>query len=154
MVSEPLFHLALTFASTFGIFRVFSPSQNCLFMPLPLSVRLQKRVATWPWRRVGVLAGISLALALMLVIYLFGVSDHFFGRLFSAFFVLCWLLAVTFLAVVPFVTWATSHWFGRGWAEASTPASRSRRVAGAAAARSNSSPAASRRPENRKALEN
>ena len=124
-------------------------------MPLPLRARLQKHVAAWPWRRVGVLAGVSFALALMLVIYLFGVSDHFFGRLFSAFFVLCWLLAVTFLGVVPFVTWATAHWFGRGWAEASTPAPRVRRAAaGAATARSHSSPAASRRPENRKALEN
>ena len=117
-------------------------------MPLPLRARLQKRVAAWPWRRVGILAGISFALALMLVIYLFGVSDHFFGRLFSAFFVLCWLLAVTFLAVVPFVTWATAHWFGRGWAEVSTPAPRPRRAAaGTATARSHSSPAASRRPE-------
>lgn len=116
-------------------------------MPLPLRVRLQKHVAAWPWRRVGVLAGISFALALMLVLYLFGVSDHFIGRLFSAFFVLCWLLAVTFLAVVPFVTWATAHWFGRGWAEVSTPAPRVRRAAGAAAARSHSSPAAPRRPE-------
>jgi hypothetical protein len=117
-------------------------------MPLPLRVRLQQHVAAWRWRRVGILAGISMALALMLVIYLFGVSDHFFGRLFSAFFVLCWLLAVTFLAVVPFVTWATAHWFGRDWAEVSTPAPRPRRApAGASAPRSNSSPAASRRPE-------
>ncbi|GAB3587876.1 hypothetical protein GCM10027345_39180 [Hymenobacter daeguensis] len=117
-------------------------------MALPLRARLQKHVAAWPWRRVGVLAGISFGLALMLVIYLFGVSDHFFSRLFSAFFVLCWLLAVTFLAVVPFVTWATAHWFGRGWTEVSTPAPRPRRAsAGAATARSHSSPAASRRPE-------
>ncbi|WP_157780946.1 hypothetical protein [Hymenobacter sedentarius] len=112
--------------------------------------RLQKHVAAWPWRRVGVLAGVSVVLALMLVVYLFGVSDHFFGRLFSAFLVLFWLLAVTFLAVVPFVTWATGHWFGPGWAEASTPAPRPRRAAaGALATRSNSSPASSRRPETR-----
>ncbi|MBD2724723.1 hypothetical protein [Hymenobacter armeniacus] len=117
-------------------------------MPLPLRRRLQKHVAAWPWQRVGVLAGVSLALALMLIVYLFGVSDHFFGRLFSAFLVLFWLLAVTFLAVVPFVTWATGHWFGRGWAEVSTPAPRPRRTAaGSATARSYSSPAASRRPE-------
>ncbi|WP_310394403.1 hypothetical protein [Hymenobacter sp.] len=112
--------------------------------------RLQKHAAAWPWRRAGGLAGISLALALMLVVYLFGVSDHFLGRLFPAFLVLFWLLAVTFLAVVPFVTWATGHWFGRGWAEVSTPAPRPRRAAASApAARSYSSPASSRRPETR-----
>ncbi|MBF9238509.1 hypothetical protein I2I05_13975 [Hymenobacter sp. BT683] len=119
-------------------------------MPVPLRQRLQKRIAAWPWPRVGVLAGISLGLALMLVFYLFGVSDHFFGRLFSAFLVLFWLLAVTFLAVVPFVTWATEHWFGRGWAEASTPVPRPRRASsGSPANRSFSSPAPSRRPETR-----
>ena len=118
-------------------------------MPLPLRHRLQKHVAAWPWRRVGVLAGISLALALMLVGYVFGGSDHFFSRLFTAFLVLFWLLAVTFLAVVPFVTWATGHWFGRGWAEVSTPAPRPRRAAAGAAARSYSPPATSRRPETR-----
>ena len=117
-------------------------------MPLPLRRRLQKHVAAWPWRRVGVLAGVSLLLALMLVGYLFGISDHFFPRLFFAFLVLVWLLAVTFLAVVPFVTWATANWFGRGWAETATPAPRVRRsMAGVAPARSHSSPAASRRPE-------
>ena len=116
-------------------------------MPLPIHLRLQKHVAAWPWRRVGVLAGVSFVLALMLVGYLFGTSDHFFSRLFFAFLVQFWLLAVTFLAVVPFVTWATGHWFGRGWAEVSTPAPRLRRApAGSAAARSSSSPAASRRP--------
>ena len=116
----------------------------------PLRRRLQKHVAAWPWRRVGVLAGVSLALALMLVIYLVGFSDHFFGRLFPAFLVLFWLLAVTFLAVVPFVTWATGHWFGPGWAEASTPVPRPRRASsGTAAVRSHSSPASSRRPETR-----
>ena len=119
-------------------------------MPLPLHHRLQKYLAAWPWRRVGVLAGISLGLALMLVIYLFGASDHFIGRLFSAFLVLFWLLAVTFLAVVPFVTWATEHWFGRGWAEASIPVARPRRVVGGSApVRSHSSPAPSRRPQTR-----
>ena len=115
-------------------------------MLLPLRRRFQKHLATWPWRRLGVLAGISFVLALLLVGYLFGTSDHFFGRLFSAFFVLLWLLAVTFLAVVPFVTWATEHWFGRGWAEASTPSARSSR---SAPARSYSPPASSRRPQTR-----
>jgi hypothetical protein len=85
----------------------------------------------------------------MLIGYLFGVSDHFFGRLFSAFLVLFWLLAVTFLAVVPFVTWATGHWFGRDWAEASAAAARPRRAAGAPTVRSYSPPAAARRPEKR-----
>jgi hypothetical protein len=119
-------------------------------MPLPLRRRLQKNVAAWPWRRVGVLAGVSFALALMLIVYLFGVNDHFFGRLFFAFLVFFWLLAVTFLAVVPFVTWATGHWFGRGWEDASSPVPRPRRApAVPAAARSHSSPAASRRPETR-----
>ncbi|WP_156176442.1 hypothetical protein [Hymenobacter terrenus] len=119
-------------------------------MLLPLRRRLQKHVAAWPWRRVGVLAGVSLVLALMLVSYLFGASDHFFGRLFPAFLVLFWLLSVTFLVVVPFVTWATSHWFGAGWAEVATPAPRPRRAAaGSAAARSYSPPASSRRPETR-----
>lgn len=115
-------------------------------MPLPLRRRLSKRVAAWPWRRVGVLAGVSLGLAAMLVGYLFGSSDQFAGRLFSAFLVLFWLLAVTFLAVVPFVTWATGHWFGRGWAEASAPVARVRR---APAGRVYPSPASSRRPETR-----
>jgi hypothetical protein len=99
---------------------------------------------------VGVLAGVSLVLALMLVGYLFGTSDQFFSRLFSAFLVLFWLLAITFLAVVPFVTWATGHWFGRGWAEVSTPAPRPRRAAASSpATRSFSPPASSRRPETR-----
>ena len=77
--------------------------------------RLRQRLLAYRWRRVGVLAGSSLALSLALVLYLFGVSDHFFGRLFSAFFVWFWLLAVTFLGVVPFITWATTHWFGPSW---------------------------------------
>lgn len=68
-------------------------------------------------RRAGILAGISLLLALTLVTYLYGVQDHFFGRTFGAFFVFFWLLAVTFLAVVPFVNWAAANWFGKMWAE-------------------------------------
>ena len=118
-------------------------------MPLSPRHRLQKHVAAWPWRRVGWLAIISLALALMLVGYVFGGSDHFLSRLFSAFLVLFWLLAVTFLAVVPFVTWATSHWFGRGWAEASAPVARPRRAAGGAAPRPTVSLAPSQRPQTR-----
>ena len=119
-------------------------------MLLSLRHRLQKNVAAWPWRLVGILAGVSLVLALMLVGYVFGGSNHFFGRLFSCFLVLFWLLAVTFLAVVPFVTWATGQWFGSGWAEASTPVSRPRQaVAAVTAARSYSPPASSRRPKTR-----
>lgn len=68
-------------------------------------------------RRVGILAGISLFLALALITYLYGVQDQFFGRIFGAFFVFFWLLAVTFLAVVPFVNWAAANWFGKMWAE-------------------------------------
>ena len=110
---------------------------------------LQNSFAPGAGRRVVLLAGVSLALALGLVVYLFGGSDQFFGRLFFAFLVFFWLLAVTFLGVVPFVTWATAHWFGTGWAEASTPVPRPRRAPGISAGRSHSPPAASRRPETR-----
>lgn len=68
-------------------------------------------------RRTGILAAVSLVLALLLVTYLFGVQDHYFGRLFRAFFVFFWLLAVTFLGVVPFVQWAAGNWFGKAWAD-------------------------------------
>lgn len=68
-------------------------------------------------RQAGIVAAVSLVLALLLVGYLFGWTDGFFGRLFGAFFVFFWLLAVTFLGVVPFVNWAAAHWFGKGWAE-------------------------------------
>ncbi|WP_460613795.1 hypothetical protein [Hymenobacter seoulensis] len=78
-------------------------------------------------RRAGILAGISFLLALMLVAYLFGVQDHFFSRLFGAFLVFFWLLAVTFLGVVPFVNWAAVSWFGKEWAETpSKPVRRSK----------------------------
>jgi hypothetical protein len=63
-------------------------------------------------RRAGLLAGSSLLLAVALVSYLFGATDGFFGRVFGAFFVFFWLLSVTFLAVVPFVSWAAANWFG------------------------------------------
>jgi hypothetical protein len=86
--------------------------------------RLRQRVLAYRWRRVGVLAGSSLALSLLLVLYLFGTSDHFFGRLFTAFFVSFSLLAATFLAILPFIRWATAHWFGRGWEAETLPTKR------------------------------
>ncbi|MGI4744052.1 MAG: hypothetical protein ACRYG7_53565 [Janthinobacterium lividum] len=104
--------------------------------PVSLSIRLRQRLATYPWRRVGVLAGSSLALSFALVLYLFGVSDHFFGRLFSAFFVWFWLLAATFLGVLPFINWATSQWFGPGWRGEPAPARRRPAVPPAAKAAS------------------
>lgn len=93
---------------------------------LPLLRRWRQRLAAYRWRRVGWLAGVSLGISLGLVLYLFGVSDHFFGRLFSAFFVWFWLLAVTFLAVIPFIGWATRHWFGRDWVGEAEPPGRPR----------------------------
>ena len=75
-------------------------------------------------RRAAVLAGVSLGLALLLVAYLFGTGDAFFTRLFGAFFVFFWLLAVTFLGVVPFINWAAANWFGKGWSEISAASSR------------------------------
>jgi hypothetical protein len=90
-----------------------------------LSVRLRQRLAAYRWQRVGILASSSLALSLALVLYLFGVSDHFFGRLFSAFFVWFWLLAMTFLGVLPFISWASTQWFGASWrGESPAPAVR------------------------------
>ncbi|WP_188810742.1 hypothetical protein [Hymenobacter cavernae] len=75
-------------------------------------------------RRAAVLASVSFGLALLLVAYLFGTSDAFFTRLFGAFFVFFWLLAVTFLGVVPFVNWAAANWFGKGWSEITAASSR------------------------------
>ncbi|MGI4884852.1 MAG: hypothetical protein ACRYFR_07825 [Janthinobacterium lividum] len=120
-------------------------------MPQPLRLRFARFLAPGPWRRVGGLAAVSLGLALALVGYVFGADGHFFGRLAPAFFLFFWLLAVTFLAVVPFVGWATSHWFGRGWAAASpAPAARRSRPAPARAPiRSASSTAAAGRPSTR-----
>ena len=89
-----------------------------------LPFRLRQRLLAYRWRRVGVLAGSSLAMSLLLVLYLFGTGDHFFGRLFTAFFVSFWLLAATFLGILPFIGWATTHWFGRGWEAESLPAKR------------------------------
>ena len=84
--------------------------------------RLRRRLAAYRWRRVGVLAASSLALSLALVLYLFGTNDHFFSRLFTAFCVSFWLLAATFLAIIPFISWATAQWFGRGWEPEGRPA--------------------------------
>ncbi|RSK37088.1 hypothetical protein [Hymenobacter metallilatus] len=89
-------------------------------------------------RKVAYLAGSSLLLAVLLTGYLFGTQDHFFGRLFGAFFVFFWLLAVTFLGVVPFVNWAAANWFGKQWAEPAPE--RTRR------AKPTASPPASRKP--------
>ncbi|MVN75847.1 hypothetical protein GO988_05865 [Hymenobacter sp. HMF4947] len=93
---------------------------------LSRSQRLRQRLAAYRWQRVGWLAGVSLSISLALVLYLFGAEDHFFGRLFSAFFVWFWLLAVTFLAVIPFIGWATTHWFGSGWSGKATPPAKRR----------------------------
>jgi hypothetical protein len=83
---------------------------------------LRRRLAAYNWRRVAILAGVSFVLSLSLVAYLFGVSDRFFGRLSAAFFLGFCLLSVTFLAVIPFIGWATTHWFGKSWSGAATPA--------------------------------
>jgi hypothetical protein len=118
-------------------------------MPLPLRRRLEKSLAAWRWQRAAVLAGVSLGLALLLVGYLFGVSDRFFGRLFSSFFVLFWLLALAYYAIIPFVTWASGNWFGQRWRPVSEPAPRPRRTV-APAPRVSSSHAASGRPDFKK----
>ncbi|MGI4820726.1 MAG: hypothetical protein ACRYFV_05885 [Janthinobacterium lividum] len=83
--------------------------------PASFLPQLALRLRAYQWRRVGILAASALGLSLVLVLYLFGVSDHFFSRLFTAFFVGFWLLATTFLVIIPFISWATTHWFGRGW---------------------------------------
>lgn len=79
-------------------------------------------------RRIGVLMGVSLALAVLLVVYVFGLHNELFTRVFGAFVLLFWLLFVTFLGVVPFINWATANWFGPAWAanqSKSAPRSRS-----------------------------
>ncbi|QDA60693.1 hypothetical protein [Hymenobacter jejuensis] len=88
-------------------------------------------------RHTAILAGTGFLLALVLIAYLFGVQDHFFSRLFWAFFVFFWLLAVTFLGVVPFVTWASGSWFGKGWVEAPAKPLRRPRTAAPPTARKN-----------------
>lgn len=96
----------------------------------------RRRVASFNYQsllpRAGILAAVSLGLALALIGFLFGISDDFFGRVVSAFFVFFWLLSVTFLGVVPFVGWAASHWFGRSWTETSAPPAKKPRPAPAA----------------------
>ncbi len=87
-------------------------------------------------RRAGVLAAISLALSFALISFLFGFEDEFFGRLVGSFFVFFWLLAVTFLGVVPFVSWAAAHWFGKSWtAETVQPARKPRSASTSATVR-------------------
>ena len=73
-------------------------------------------------RRVVLLAGISLLLAVALIAYVYGTDNQFFSRLFGAFFVFFWLLTVTFLGAVPFVSWAAANWFGASWSDAAAPA--------------------------------
>ncbi|MCC2548284.1 hypothetical protein LJY25_17680 [Hymenobacter sp. BT175] len=68
-------------------------------------------------RRAAILAAVSLGLGLAMILYLFGWQDYFFTRLLGAFVLFFWLLAVTFLGVVPFISWATVKWFGADWAE-------------------------------------
>ncbi|TGE27188.1 hypothetical protein E5K02_12385 [Hymenobacter metallicola] len=91
-------------------------------------------------RRTGVLAGVSFLLALLLISYVFGLSNHFLGRLFSAFFVIFWLLAVTFLGIVPFVNWAATRWFGKEWSEVPAEPARRARPASASVASNNRKP--------------
>ena len=99
-----------------------------------LPQRLRRRLRAYRWRPMALLAGFSLVFSLALVGYLFGLSEGFLGRLFSAFLVVFSVLSFTFLAAVPFVGWAAANWFGRGWAAATAgPGSRPRRAEGPAA---------------------
>lgn len=89
------------------------------------AARLRLYLRAYRWRRVGVLAATSLVVSLTLIVYLFGWADHFISRLFTSFFIGFSLLAVTFLGILPFIGWATTHWFGAGWAtEVDAPAQR------------------------------
>lgn len=102
-------------------------------MPSSRSVLLAYRPLL---RRISVLMGVSLALAVLLVVYVFGLHNELFTRVFGAFFLFFWLLFVTFLGVVPFVNWATANWFGPTWAaNQSKPAPRSRPAATASTSR-------------------
>ena len=58
-------------------------------------------------RRAAWLAFLSWVVALTLTGYIFGFADGFFGKLFSATFVLWLLLAGTSLGIVPLVQWLT-----------------------------------------------
>ncbi|SES85435.1 hypothetical protein [Hymenobacter actinosclerus] len=95
-------------------------------MPQPASRFLPLRPLL---RQAALLAGISLLLALALILYLYGTQGQFFSRLFGAFFVFFWLLAITFLAAVPFVSWAAANWFGSAWAEAPVSSGRRKKSA-------------------------
>lgn len=77
-------------------------------------------------RRLAIVAGVSLLLALLLISYTFGIQNHFFSRLFTAFFVFFWLLSLTFLGVVPFIRWAADSWFGHSWSGRAPATTRSR----------------------------
>ncbi|GAB3635621.1 hypothetical protein GCM10027422_12110 [Hymenobacter arcticus] len=90
--------------------------------PASVSQRLRARLATYRWRRVGTLAAVSFVLSLSLILYLFGIGDRFLGRFSAAFFVGFCLLTVTFQVVIPFIGWATAHWFGKSWSGGATPA--------------------------------
>ncbi|MBO0357113.1 hypothetical protein J0X19_04075 [Hymenobacter sp. BT186] len=98
---------------------------------------MSRRVASFNYqpllRRAGILAAVSLGLAFALISFLFGFEDEFFSRLVGGFFVFFWLLAVTFLGVVPFVSWAAAHWFGKSWAAETVQPARKPRSAPAAA---------------------
>ena len=102
--------------------------------PASFAQRLRRRLAAYRWRRVGILVAISFVLSASLIGYVFGVSNRFFARFGAAFFVGFCLLSVTFLAVIPFISWATAHWFGKSWSGASTPPP-ARRASPAASAR-------------------
>lgn len=84
-------------------------------------------------RRAGILALVSLVLALLLVLFLFGIEDEFFSRVAGAFFVFFWLLSVTFLGVVPFVSWAAGRWFGNSFSKTTVPLARKPRTTAASA---------------------
>jgi len=90
--------------------------------PTSFSQRLRARLAAYRWRRVGVLAASSFVFSSSLIVYLFGFGDRFVGRLSAAFFIGFCLLSVTFLAVIPFIGWASTHWFGKSWSGGASPA--------------------------------
>ena len=91
---------------------------------LPRPARLRRRLAAYPWRRVGGLAAVSFVLSNSLIIYLFGFSDRFLSRLGATFFVGFCLLSITFLAAIPFIGWASRQWFGAGWSGSTPPTRR------------------------------
>jgi hypothetical protein len=84
-------------------------------------------------RRAAILTAVSFGLAFALVSFLFGFEDKFFGRITGAFFVFFWLLSVTFLGVVPFVSWAADRWLRGKSSETSVPLTRKPRTASSSA---------------------